>query len=165
MLDLDDLKPPSQEQVIELDWDAYFIEFQMQHGGEPVIHQPTRRLLFRDGWMYSAVDTRGPEWEPPKDPPVLAQLLLDYWSTRRAIVWNRLESLRGQVAEFKEMQRLRSAPLQRRVVIVDENGKSSVKTAKLDTQILETQLSIFQNALDECDEQLVKLRKPLNKDQ
>jgi hypothetical protein len=150
--------------VIELDWKAYFEEFQRQHGGEPVLHQPTNRLLFRDGWMYSASDYKGPEWEAPADTSKLRGLQLDYWTTRRAIVFNMLESLKGKIGDLQQMQRERSAPLQRVLYTKSEDGKTLKQSVKIDIPMLLTRVSILEVAMQECQDALKALNEVCNDD-
>ena len=75
---------------LEIDWRAYFYRFVQEHG-EPVEVSPIEsdrfriysRLLFRDGWMYGAMDYQGPEFSPPGNPDQLRKLKLEYWTIEK----------------------------------------------------------------------------------
>lgn len=107
--------PVARPVSVRLDWRAYFREFSALHGGDPVIYKG--RLLFADGWTYSASDYQGPEWPPPDDPKALANLQRWYWGRRRTIVRHELFTLRESLLSLETAQRNRSAPLQQIVTV------------------------------------------------
>lgn len=105
---------------IKLDWKAYFERFCEEHG-EPVEHDG--RLLFPDGWTYSATDYQGPERPPPDDPAEVSRLLRSYWSVRRDEVKKQLLALDVQLTDLDDLQRHKSLPLQRKTEEMDYGGE------------------------------------------
>lgn len=138
------------DQIIELDWRAYFMGFQAVHGGEPIYYEPLKRLLFRDGWTY-ALDIRGPEWPPPSDPRQAKELIQEYWRLRRIIINTKLVGFKRTIADLEEIQKLRSAPIQRKVKTRDETGRIISQPDTLDFVSMQNTVEVLQSALDECD--------------
>ena len=105
----------------KLDWQAYFRRFAGHHGGR---HgngvEISGRLVFEDGWAYSATSYQGPEWRPPADPAELRALLAAYWRERRGIVADELKLLVAGREALKDSLVKLSLPLMRRVRRYDE---------------------------------------------
>lgn len=148
------LRDPALPPRIKLDWKAYFLEFCQKHG-EPV--QWKGRLLFRDGWMYSASDYGGPETPPPKDFDELDQLCLSYWLVRRSTLLRRLSDLLQERRTLSIAQSDRSVPLQVLVRREEEDGMTRVGYAELDFTTLDTHIDWFKTDIAECDIRLREL--------
>lgn len=127
---------------VVLDWREYFAEFCRLHG-EPI--EVGGRLLFPDGWQYSAVNHAGPEYPPPKDPRPLQKA---YWLYRIRLVEVELTSMRRQYAGLEEMVRTRSAQLQ-----VRTDGGSS----PLDLELLKVQIDVLEEDLSRSKENFSEL--------
>lgn len=138
--------------VPRLDWKQYFLDFCEHHGGYPV--EVRGRLLFRDGWQYSATDYAGPEYEPPED---ALPLVLEYWTARRSVLWRQLMALRMAVSGLKEAQRARSRPLVQ-VRRVKMDGGSSLVRSAVDFSVLDAEVSSLEKAVCECDSNLTECR-------
>lgn len=146
---------------IELDWVGYFKAFSEAHGGNPLVHGG--RLLFPDGWRYSASDYAGPEWAPPDDPEAHRALLRAYWGRRKGVVNSEARQLRGDLDHLRGLQSVRKVPLQalRYVKVTDpETGTSGYKAVSgpLDLTAMEGRLAWLQDDLTECDRVLAALR-------
>lgn len=144
------------ELQIKLDWLAYFREFCNVHGGDPVHH--AGRLLFRDGWTYSATDHAGPEFPPPEsDPQLVKHLKYQYWNIRRQAIRQELEQLKSTIGSLEEMQRSKSAPLQQVVISYDDKGKPRRGAQPLDIAPLKIRLDLLEHAMVECLNELSNL--------
>jgi hypothetical protein len=151
------LKPLAPLSVVRLDWRAYFEQFKELHG-EPM--RAGGRQLFPDGWMYSLTDYGGPEWPPPDDPAVLKRLQTLYWRLRRRQATQQLAWLGQQVEGLKELQRVKSAPLQQRQVRRDDVGgvvETTVATVDLNLSGLEQRLAWLEEDLAVCEQKLNEL--------
>lgn len=84
-----------------VDWREVWLEFCRQHGGSPMFHKG--RLLFGDGWQYSASDYRGPAQPPPEDPVALRNLLLVYWKRRRAAARLEMAKVHGDLTDYRAL--------------------------------------------------------------
>jgi len=138
---------------MDLDWRAYFRSFCELHG-EPLEHRG--RLIFPDGWSYSATDYRGPEWPPPEGES-LGRLLRSYWELRRAEVRRQLQLSQAQLESAEAQQRVRSAPLQRKVKVRGEDGKLGWTSGTLDLEAARMRIDFLAGDLARCDEQLAAL--------
>ena len=147
---------------IELNWKAYFKEFTQIHGGDPVTY--AGRLLFRDGWTYSATDYVGPEWPPPAEPK-LGYLKWQYWNIRRQAVKQELEERKNIYESLIEMQKTKSATLQQVIITYDDKGKPKRESGSLDLTNLKARIDILEMAWIECLTELEKLTPPAPTDQ
>lgn len=114
---------------VTIDWKATFEAFVERHGGLPVKHGG--RLLFADGWEH-ALDYRGPEFPPPRDDTdegkeALARLRWQYQVLKRKALIMERDWLEGMIGAFDEAQRLRSAPIQRRVRLDERDEFGNAK--------------------------------------
>lgn len=147
--------PRGKQGVIELDWKAYFYEFCRVHGPqEPVDHGG--RLLFKDGWTYSAFAYEGPEWEPPSNFDELDALVVRYWIIRRGWLEVMLSSLVLQLQKLQETIAGKSLPLRQVVVKHDAAGKQVRESVVLTMTGLEQRIKWVRDDLCECD---VRLRE------
>lgn len=137
---------------VRFDWPAYFRKFCELHG-EPVRHKG--RLLFKDGYQYSASDYAGPEWPPPEDASELAALVRAYWSERLRMVQVEIAKLKDVVKAVFEAQAGRSAPLQQVVsYVVDDDGKRRVEASDIDRQALIERMKWLVDDAIECEREL-----------
>jgi hypothetical protein len=150
-----------QLQGVELDWRAYFDEFVALHGGDPVFHAETGRLLFRDGWMYAPRDYQGPEWGPPTEPRVFLRLTLDYWNERGRLLTIQRTRLSEAIRELDDIQRNRSAALRARVVTVDDNGKRVMTSAPIDIPLMRVRLQQLEDDLAQARNEQTRIGKEL----
>lgn len=142
-------------QQVQLDWPAYWAKFLAAHG-DPVPHKG--RLLFADGWQYSATDHAGPEWPPPEDETSLRQLQAAYWQERRAIVAAEKEQLGNTLTQLRNLQVGKSIPLQTRRGWWDaEAGKAASATGDLDFGEMEGRLAWLAEDVERCSKQLRQL--------
>jgi hypothetical protein len=100
----------AQHQIPQVDWEKYWHQFALAHGGEPVPYGDDR-VLFEDGWTYANNDYSGPEYPPPSDPNELLQLQLEYWLGRLKGETEELKKLANLREEHRSAQSERSAPL------------------------------------------------------
>jgi len=100
-------KPQTKPLSIRVDWKAYFRAFCQEHG-HPI--EIGGRLLFPDGWMYSATDYKGPEW-PPEDSDRAKALRRVYWKRRRRSIRQELMELKTTLQDLETMNQVKSAPL------------------------------------------------------
>jgi len=140
---------------VRLDWKAYWRRFQQEHG-EPVPYGDGR-LLFPDGWQYSALRYGGPEWPPPTDPEELLALQRTYWRTRLAVVTAELRGLERQVADLVELQRVKSVPLQQVLRYNATEGKAQVERVDLDLSALQGRIAWLRQDVTDCQAQLARL--------
>ncbi|MCI0743482.1 MAG: hypothetical protein L0Y72_31020, partial [Gemmataceae bacterium] len=92
-----------------LDFRAGFKQFCEEHG-EP-LDDGNGRLLFFDGWRFSATSYKGPAEPPPSDPVQLAELRRTYWRLRREEVLRQIGELKKQLTELEKLQQEHSLPL------------------------------------------------------
>lgn len=149
------IEPKQQVVSIRLNWRAYFKEFCTKHGGDPIVRD--NRLLFKDGWMYSAYDFAGPEYRPPDDPRRLQQLQFTYWAKRSIIVERECRRLCKQRDAMLQFQSAKSVPLQQAVVIVSEEGKRDVLMQDLDLSMFEGRILWLEADHKECQKQINQL--------
>lgn len=141
------------QQAVRLDWHAYFECFSAAHGGDPVPYQG--RLLFRDGWMYSANDLAGPEWAAPKGRRDLDELVTAYWRSRLAMVEQERDELVRLVGNLRAFQETKSAPLQEVLEYWDtDQGRRTIERADLDFEALEERVDWLEVDIKECARQL-----------
>lgn len=150
--------PPSvtPDLRIELDWRAYWKEFQRVHGGDPVFFE--KKFLFRDGWMHSATDYAGPEWAPPEDDPKRVRFLqYTYWELRSRMVMEEMRYLDNLIHNLSEVQRARSAPLQQVVRFRDEEGRIRIERKNLDLTLLVERLKLLKSDFEDCQARMKAL--------
>lgn len=142
-----------QPPKLRVDWRAYFKEFMGAHG-DPV--KWGQRLLFRDGWQYSALDYAGPEFPPPIDLRELRQLQREYWKRRHLEVKAHYDVWKQQVDNLIQLSHQRGAlPLSFRVRVYDEAKARMITTnAPLDMPLVEQRLESLKQMLVEAEEQL-----------
>lgn len=147
---------PQRKEGVRLDWKAYFYEFCIVHG-EPVIFKENR-LLFRDGWMYSATDYEGPEFPPPHNNQELDALVLQYWTIRKSQLTTAVTKLHHQIKTAKDAQATRNIPLQQTTYIQD--GDRRRRTHKpLDLSGIESRIQWIEADLIECEERLREIQQ------
>lgn len=139
---------------VQLDWQAYFYAFQEKHG-EAV--QVNNRLLYADGYQYSAHDYAGPEWQPPSDLEQLRKLRVTYWQRRRSIVYNTLVNLRSEAEQLRLAQLGRSVPLQRVVTYYDDDKLTTTK-GEVNLTDLNAKVADLKARVEDCDKHLKDLQ-------
>ena len=149
---------------IELDWEEYFLAFKNLHGGDPVFLGG--RLLFQDGWGYSAIQVEGPEFPPPEDQEQLRLLKLKYWKRRRSIVYDETHRLGHVLTSLKELQQAKSATLIQIKGVVGDDGLKKPERVPLDlnTNTITGRLTWLKMDLARCDEMIEELNKCLTTD-
>lgn len=140
---------------VEMDWKAYFIEFDRVHGGHPVLFEG--RFLWRDGWMYSTHDHAGPEWRPPTEVSRLIFLKRHYWTVKKNHLTSDAKDLGLTIQSLTDMQQARELPLKQKIRYVNEDGKKITEAVDLDLPDLETRLQKIQEEIQECDQALARL--------
>lgn len=141
-----------------LDWQAYFKEFCLAHGNNPIMFGGV--LLFEDGWTYSAHDHSGPEWSPPKDVEELHQLMLAYWQRRRAIVQHEAKQLAQHIHHLEELQQSRKVPLQQVIAWFDSEAKRWHKeTGPLDLEGMRGRLQWLDDDVQMCEEKVKEFER------
>lgn len=153
-------KPKIQSNIpkftkVELDWKAYFIVFCEKHG-EPVKYKG--RLLFRDGWGYSASEYEGPEFPPPASLMELDVLTEKYWTIRQKELGKLITALLHEKDQLHKFQSQRDVPIQR-VTSVMEDGKKRRGYQAVDLRMLDQKIEWVEADLIECDEQLQLIKK------
>lgn len=111
---------------LEVAWDDYFKDFCDRHGKFPLMFQG--RLLFEDGWMYSAVDHKGPKWPPPEDERERHRLMRSYWKMRRNAIKRELPGAEALLSQIEELiEYADDVPIKHRVRFVgaNERGESA----------------------------------------
>lgn len=140
--------------VVRINWRMYFRDFCQQHG-PPLTHGG--RLLFPDGWTYSATDWKGPEWAPPEDPIALAMLVRRYWKLRRVAVLEALTQARLTLASCVEAQSARSATLQQIIKYMDpDTGRLTTVERPLDLEGMEQRVESLRLELMQAEEHIVE---------
>lgn len=136
-----------------VDWGAYWKKFQELHGGDPVSYKG--RMLFRDGWTYSPRNVRGPEWPPPPELGQLISLVREYWNIRKNLVTVELTQLRHTMEGLRELQAVRSAPIQQMVRYFDKESKKLITECKdLDLTLFNGRIQWLEADLNDCVERL-----------
>jgi hypothetical protein len=144
------LAPMSVKTTIRLDWRAYFAKFCEEHG-EPVNYRG--RLLFRDGYMYSATNHAGPEYSPPAGEELL-RLQRDYWSLRRKMIQEQIDDLTYVAESVFQMQAGRSVKLQQTNVYKDDEGKVKIEVGDVDRVAMLERMRWLVAEAKECDVRL-----------
>lgn len=115
--------------AVRVDWVAYYKQFAVAHGGNPVVMRkaPGSRtaggmLLFPDGWRYGP-EPHGPEM-PPENETKQLQLIRMYWNIRRRVIQYELRQAREEIERLVDMQQKCSVTLMvpEEVIIEDEQG-------------------------------------------
>lgn len=150
--------PP--EATVYLDWRAYFYRFMEAHGGNPVHHNG--RLLFHDGWQYSATAYQGPEWPPPEGDE-LKQLQITYWTLRLNVVKPQADNLRRELQHLHHLQKGLSAPLMQAVqtwVPADGNtpGHYRIDRTEVNLEPVKLRLEFLEQDVKDCEAKLKELR-------
>lgn len=125
---------------MKVSWRAYFKDFWQTHGGDPVAWRAnpevdkSGRLLFPDGWSYSARNVEGPEYPPPEDEQKHLMLIKLYWHKRRAVLQEHYEQMRQTISELAEAQQKLSAALQipSATLVEDDEGVAHRRVALMD---------------------------------
>ena len=158
------IQPKSKKQKIvsiRLNWRAYFETFCQEHGDDPVVVD--NRLLFRDGWMYSAHDFQGPEYRPPKDTKELERMQLQYWNARIIIVEDELKELRRMRDGLNGFQTSKSVPLQQSVTFTDDDGKRGTIVQDIDMGLFQERIMWLVEDRKECQEHITELKRGILK--
>lgn len=135
---------------VTMDWHAYYKDFDQAHGGNPVRHGG--RLLYHDGWTYSATDEQGPEWSPPADPILLRQLQVAYWTERGAIVKRELEALEQMAKGLEMLAKAKSMPLRYKIRTTDESGKGIVRDEVYQGEFRSHRIDFLRNDVRRCED-------------
>lgn len=138
-----------------IDWPAYYEDFCHEH------HDPVEyggRLLFEDGWTYSAFDYAGPEWPPPEDEGKLKGLKIRYWSLRKKIVVAEVQSLQTRLRAVDGLQSGKSLPLPLKYDDSEQRGIAGVVDWKdLDITAHHERLGALRQDVKDCDNHLREL--------
>ena len=144
---------------IEMDWEEYFLAFKNLHGGDPVFLGG--RLLFQDGWGYSAIQVEGPEFPPPEDREQLRLLKLQYWRRRQSIVQDETARLNHILTSLRELQQVKSATLIQIKGVTGDDGIEKPERVPLDlnTNTITGRLSWLKMDLARCNEIIEELER------
>lgn len=138
---------------IRLDWEGYFRQFSLQHGGSPVPFKGL--LLFRDGWCYSTnPDHAGPEYAPPEEANLRRVYKSAYWHSLRTLVRRELHAVGAQLTMVATMQNRYSLPLQAVVSYRNENDERVIERGDLETRPIEQEFEWLREQLLECDKMI-----------
>jgi len=138
---------------VQLDWTAYWEEFKKAHGGDPVEHRG--RLLFYDGWTYSASDTAGPEWRPPQEPSELEMFQVAYWKTKRNLLSQEHAALIAQIESLEKFQFHKDVPLQAVTSTMDvETGQKVLSSDPIDFEAMRGRLDWLASEIRRSEEEL-----------
>jgi hypothetical protein len=138
---------------ITLDWRAYFLTFCEKHGRNPI--QYRGRLLFMDGWMYSATAYEGPEWPPPVLESESKALIREYWLRRKAIISAERSALAKEIRDLEVAQETHSAALQQIVIYYDPDIKKlRSRRGPLDIGVLRQRMILLEQDVLNCAEHL-----------
>lgn len=140
--------------VTFVSWRLYFQSFCEKHG-QPITHPDERRLIFPDGWTYSARSHKGPEWAPPADPKERFELVRMYWRLRRVGILRELARARGELMAVKEAVASRSAELTVVTMMSDEEGQVERFERPLDPAEFQAAVEELKTELAEADSELV----------
>lgn len=144
-----------------LDWHEYYLSFLQEHR-DPVEYKG--RLLFEDGWRYSALDEAGPEWPPPEDKGELRGLKIAYQRIRRGVVRTMAHTLRTRLRAIEGLQSGKSLPLPMGyrlkpgipgIVEFEINADGSPK--RLDITAWQERLAALDRDAEDCDLRLEEL--------
>jgi hypothetical protein len=161
MIKTDAVQPQLPQLKVKLDWKEYYKKFSELHGGFPIIYKG--RQLFADGWTYSATDYAGPEWEPPKDGKVLATMQKVYWYTRWNRARNELAVIIARANSMRNLQDLKSAPLQQVVVDRDpETNKATRSVESWDPRVFDHIIKFLEKEVEQASKELAKLKEQNN---
>lgn len=145
---------------LDIDWRAYFLDFCNRHGGAPVLHGRDR-LLFRDGWMYSAREYRGPEWRAPDDPKELRVLQLAYWTIRREEVRNYRLGLIETRNAIKSLMDSREGDIPVRKLVWNDQGDAMIPIVRpMRLEEWDAQIERVDRMLSEAETELERLGVP-----
>lgn len=148
---------------IVLDWREYYLSFCQEHG-DPAEYGG--RLLFEDGWTYSAFDYAGPEWPPPEDKGNLKGLKITYWRLRRETVKAEAFNLQTKLRAINGLQRGKSMPLELRyrmpgelpgATMIPLDSKGNPIIMNLDVGAYSERLTMLEQDVEDCDERLREL--------
>lgn len=137
-----------------IDWQEYFRRFCEVHGKFPLMYKG--RLLFPDGWTYSATDHAGPEWPPPDDEGRRNELRRNYWKLRLFAVKKELALARDWLRQCEELIATRSVTPAQRTQFV---GEDRTGRAVLQTQVADLDVDGARQRVDwlERDEDMCRL--------
>lgn len=140
---------------IRIDWKAYFKAFCEAHG-DPILYKG--RLLFPDGYQYSATDYAGPEY-PPEESLERAYRIV-YYRERRKLLRERESALIRRLEALERLQSALSVPLQYSWTDRDETtGKIMRGTQSLDFDIqLREPIEDVRADMKRCEEMLRELK-------
>lgn len=141
---------------IELDWEKYFQEFCNVHGKYPVVYND--KLLFYDGWMYSADNWEGPEYPPPKNKEQLIQLISYYWKRRYIIVQQEYDNLYHYIQGLEDLMRDKALPIFQRTEYRGDDGKMVTGTQQLDILLFRKRLEWLKDDIDNCERKLALVK-------
>lgn len=142
---------------VDLDWEAYFKDFDATHGGNPVPYRKAR-LLWQDGWSYAKDDPAGPEYAPPTDTHTLNRLKLYYWMSRQRRVHQELAAVKSIYDNLAHHQSLKSGRLHQRIRYLDDEGKTKVISQPVDLDIYLGHIKAVEAELQEIEQQLLSFR-------
>ena len=142
---------------VRIDMNAYYETFKAAHGLPLEVQEGT--LVFPDGWTYSAV--WGDHWEkaPPKNKDDLRALLMGYWTMKRNMVRAERDRIWQEMENLKQLQSMRSLPLQMLVPEYDDEGKRVGKnrSGPVDFEVLEFKHRCMNEDLAEAEDRLKEL--------
>ena len=137
-----------------LDWREYYLAFRQEHG-DPV--QYMGRLLFADGWRYSALDYAGPEWPPPEDEANLRGLKIAYWRLRRSVVSAKADTLQIKLRAISGLQSGKSISLPLKYYAKEMVPGFSGELKELDVTAWDDLLIVLRQDVENCDLRLREL--------
>lgn len=142
--------------MIELDWEDYFRDFCAAHG-RPI--ELEGRLVFPDGWTYSATDYEGPEEPPPIGPNDCRALRLKYWKERYRIIRVELMEAWAEQKYLKQLQAVKSIPLKQAHAIPDDDKPGYFRTqrSRIDFEMLNLQEKRLKKELLLAQQEISKL--------
>ena len=153
-------QPPEPSITVEIDWEAYFRDFDALHGGDPVFYGTPEeaqlgqgQLLYRDGWRYDRKHVSGPEYSAPTDEVALRRLQLVYWTRRADVIRAEASKLDRHIYTLRSLQSERSAPLQPKVK--GRNGTPPV----MDLATLQERQRQLRELAEECTD-MIALHQP-----
>lgn len=134
-----------------IDWVGYYENFRDKHG-EPVSYQG--RILFPDGWTYSATDFKGPEYPPPEDKLQLWEMQKAYWIIRKAMLLVEFSDLKVKAECIVELQSVKDAPLMFLQTTIKEDGTKEKLSQEFDLTILIDRLDFLTQQITVCDREI-----------
>jgi hypothetical protein len=140
---------------IELDWKAYWEHFKAVHG-EHVEYEG--KLLFPDGWRYSATDYSGPEY-PPDGEQERQRWIVIYWQTRLSYCRQELVYVNDLYVRMKQLAAARSAPLFQfgEVKIGDDGLLTQEESVPLDLESLEGRIGWLKEDINRARKMVLTL--------